>query len=673
MPTPPKPGETEKDFIGRCVPVVISEDGAPEKQAVAICYSMWDESKKRDNDMERKETIKTGTMYREANFKLPESIEEDQRSFEFAFSSEFQVERYFPEQDIRGMELLDHAEESIDLSRMDNAPLLLNHDTTDQIGVIENVTVQDRQMRGVVRFSKSQRAEEIRQDVIDGIRKGVSIGYNINRIKVERQETGMPVLRVSNWMPYEVSIVSIPADPSVGIGRSEELEVETVLERELVEPEPQIEIIKENRKMEEKEINVAEIEAQAARNASAKEKDRVLDITDLARKFNADSSLTEEALKNDISADEFSRQLLNAKFGEDNVTPVSNSEMPKDYLALNKREREGFSILRAVQSIAENGALTGYEKEISDEVAKKRGESPNARQIFVPMDVQCARFMQAEVFEKGGALVQEDVRGESFIELLRNKTVTDKLGVTRINNVSGNLAIPKQSGGATAYWLAEGASMPESDQEYGQVLLSPHRLGARTHITKQLMIQSDPSAEMLTRNDLTRVMAIENDRGYLNGSGASGEPLGLFNTADVNTVTFGGPPTWEKVVEFETLISEDNADEDGMVYVTTAGVRGKWKTTLKSSGVAGYLWEGSRADAEVNGYRAMKSQQIPDNKVVFGNWSDLLIASWSGMDITVDPYTNADAERVRIIVNTYSDCAVRHPESFAISTDAGNQ
>ena len=170
-------------------------------------------------------TIKTGMLFRSLTFERG-NIDTEKRTVEMTCSSELAVERWF------GMEVLDHSPESVDLSRMNaGAALLVNHDTRDQVGVVEESSIKDRKLRARVRFGKSARAEEIFQDVRDGIRKLVSIGYRVHKMTTEGVTEGVETLRAVNWEPYEVSLVPIPADNSVGVGReAAERQFETVVE-----------------------------------------------------------------------------------------------------------------------------------------------------------------------------------------------------------------------------------------------------------------------------------------------------------------------------------------------------------------------------------------------------------------------------------------------------------
>ena len=610
-------------------------------------------------DEYRKETIKTGTFYREANISLPEDV--DTRTIDFEFSSEYKVQRSFNGE--VGMELLDHSPEAVNLERMHNAPFLLNHDPNIQIGKIESYALSDGVMRGAVRFSKSALGEEIYQDYLDGIRSGISIGYSVNKVKREKEGDEV-IWRVTDWTGFEVSSVSIPADPN--INRSNEDQFDTS-----VEQERKIEIeIKESPKMEEKEINVKEIEEQARKAGRKAEADRVRSIGDLKAEFSVSDEIYNDAINNGLSADEFTLNALRGKFGEDSVKPIAPSATVESEIGLSKKETESYSIARAINSVLTTGRVQGFEAEVSDEISKRSNHSLAAGEFHVPYEAQNAkRVMEAEVFSTGGVLVDEDNAGMSMIELLRNKLVTTALGARNLSGLQGNVLIPKTTGATTAYWLDETAAVTASDMTLGNVLLSPHRLASRTHVSKQLVQQGSLDVESMIRDDIAKDQAVALDLASLFGSGVSGQPEGISLATGLNTVTFSTTPTWAKMLDFEELVAIDNADNGSFNFVTTAQTRAVLKATLKTAAVSGYLWEND----EINGYPAMVSQQMDNNRVLFGDFSQLILGSWGGMSILVDPNTIAEQNQTRIIVNSEHDVAVRHGESFCLSTDAGNQ
>jgi len=161
-----------------------------------------------------------------------EDINTEARTVNLSFSSEQPVERWF------GMEILDHNPDSVDLSRLqDSAPVLVDH-SGDQVGVVMEAEVKNKKGFATLRFSQGKRGKEVFQDIEDGIRKNVSVGYVIRKFEETKEEGKEPVFRALDWMPLEISIVSVPADQTVGVGRSfEDLGIEVVRKEEEKEEE----------------------------------------------------------------------------------------------------------------------------------------------------------------------------------------------------------------------------------------------------------------------------------------------------------------------------------------------------------------------------------------------------------------------------------------------------
>ena len=252
------------------------------------------------------------------------------------------------------------------------------------------------------------------------------------------------------------------------------------------------------------------------------------------------------------------------------------------------------------------------------------------------------------------------------------------LGARMLGNLVGDLSIPKQTGGATAYWITEGNAPTASNQTIGQVGLAPKTVGAFTDMSRKFVRQSSIDAEQFVRNDLAAVIARAIDKAVFNGSGIGAEPRGILQTAAVPTVaidTNGGNPTFAKMVELETKVAAADADMGTLAYVTNAVGRGKLKTVQKVTGEPRFIWEGD----EINGYTARATNLIPSNlskgtgtdlsPVIFGNWADVMIGMWGGLDILVDPYTQGNAGTVRVNALQDVDIALRHAESFAKCVD----
>lgn len=160
--------------------------------------------------------IKSPVQYRSVDI-VRESVNEEARTVEFSFSSESPVERFF------GQEILDHSPKSVRLGRMENGgPVLVDHDPSDHVGVVESISIDtDRVGRVRARIGRGARASEIFNDIVDGIRRSISVGYRVHEMQLEKRGEGADVYRVTDWEPLEVSLVAVPADASVGIGRSD--------------------------------------------------------------------------------------------------------------------------------------------------------------------------------------------------------------------------------------------------------------------------------------------------------------------------------------------------------------------------------------------------------------------------------------------------------------------
>lgn len=603
-------------------------------------------------------SIKTGPQYRSLAI-LRGEVDEEKRTVPLSFSSETEeVERWF------GIEILDHSPGAVRLGRLNNKGAFMDRHHGDQIGVIENAEIgADRKGRAVVRFGKGARAEELFRDVLDGIRTKVSCGYINHKMVLEEEGDNTPSkYRVTDWEPYEISMEPVPFDDSVGIGRNKESETETTIERGHVMND-------ENNGEEQRaasvpkpaQIDVTGIKKQAREDARKEELARCREIQEIGDKHNL-RDLARKFTQEGGTVDAFRCAVLE-EVG--NATPIA---LPNPKIGLSDKEVRKYSLVSAIRQLGNSQPLEGLEREASDAVAKMCGRA--AKGFYIPQDIMAEkRDLSAGDATKGGYTVGTDVLGSSMIELLRNKTVVSQLGAKTLTGLVGNIAIPRITGGATAYWLPENGEVTASDQSFGQLGLTPHRLVGDTAYSKELMMQSSIQVEAFVRDDLMRILAIEKDRAAINGLGANGEPTGIMNTTGVKTVTFGAAPTWAKVVDFETQIADANADVGQMAYITGPTVRGKWKTTVKVTNQAVFLWE----ENKVNGYRAESTKQVPSNKVIFGNWADFIMAEWAGIDIVIDPYSLKKKGQVEVTITLHCDMGARHAVSFCVSTDSGAQ
>ena len=580
------------------------------------------------------------------------TVDAETRTVEFPFSSEMPVERWF------GDEVLSHKSGAADLTRLnDGAPLLFNHNMDEIIGVVEEARIgEDKRGYARVRFAKTARADEVLGMVNDGILRNVSFGYRIAEM-TENVKDGKSTFMATRWEPYEISAVTIPADNSVGFGRSDDGDQRDVTVHRSEESAP-AEQPPEEITMTEAITPAVDVQVVATQAAEA-ERSRIAAISALGERFNQ-SDLSRKLINEGKSMDE-ARSAFLEEIKVDQK-PITGKEAD---LGLTDKEVRAYSFVRAIHAMANPGdksawAAAAYERELSEAASKKSGRA--ARGFMIPADV-LRRDLNVGTATAGGNLVATDLLAGSFIDLLRNRSVAVRAGATVLNGLSGNIAIPKQSGAATAYWVAESGAPTESQQTVSQVTMTPKTVGAYTDFSRRLTLQSSIDIETMVRSDLATVIALAIDKAALYGTNADNQPKGLTGQTGINTVAFAAAnATFAELVAMETGIASDNADVNGMTYLVNPAQRGVYKSTAKfGSGTDATIWEPGNT---VNGYRTEVSNQIVAGDVLFGNFAELLIGFWSGLDLMVDPYSNSTSGTIRVVALQDTDIAVRHAESF---------
>ncbi len=621
-------------------------------------------------------------------------VDDKARTVELSFASEFPVERWF------GKEVLDVTPKAVDLSRLNpGGALLINHDSDLLVGTVVSARVDgDRVARAVVKFGNSERAKQEFQDVLDGIRTKVSFGYRVNKMVKESEEKGVETFRVTDYTPYEISLVSVPADHTVGVGRTNTnefaVEIESMKRSLLLDPDPPTvgagapPVEPPPTRSQARTIEVT-IE-QARKKATADEQNRIREINAIAERINHPdvTDIVNDCIDNGTTIEEFRKLVIEGPAFR--ARPVQTAEM--GLLGMSDNDIERFSLTRAIMRRGEGRQLDGIEREASDALAKKIGREPKG--FYIPMDVAIRGFGDSKRIGKnqrqdvlaemmqlralvsnvqgaGGALVGTDILGSSLIDLLRNQMFVMQMGARSLTGLVGDVAIPRQTGGATCYWLGQGATVSRSQQVVDQLSLTPHRLAAATAYDKQLLAQASISVEAFIREDLTSIMALEKDRVALNGLGSAGEPAGILQQTGLSTlVTFAtaAKPLFTDYIQMETNLAANNADRGRLGYLTTPAVRGfsKGNAKINGSGTGGMVWESDT----VNGYPAKATNQVPTaTSVIFGRWDDMLIADWDGFDVVVDPYSLVRDGQIQVVIQMLTDIGIRHSKSFTYATN----
>jgi len=624
-------------------------------------------------------TIKSPVLFRGMDL---EDIDEDDRTVVFSFSSEEPVERFF------GIEILDHSPGAMRLGRLKTfGPVLVDHDLSDHVGVVVDVSVgADRRGRVKARFGKGARASEIFQDVVDGIRGNVSVGYRVHEMVLVSENDGVKEYRVTDWEPFEVSIVSVPADITVGVGRSSEVfevmirEDETMSDHDMtVKNEQSAE--SSNVPTERGDVSV-ELNRERER-AKMDEIARVRDISALGAKYDC-RELADKFIAEGKSVSEMTSAILDEidKRRKDVYEGAGSLDMPKS-------DARQYSLMRAIQAAATGDwSKAGLEREASKEIASRVGREPSG--FFVPTDIGWLsdrtksqlqqRVLTVGVATAGGYLKGTDHLGDEFIEALYPALVISGMGARIWGGLEGDVDVPAMNASTTTYWVAEDTAPAAGDPSFRQVLLQPRTVAGLVDISRRLMKQSSPSVEQALREDMVVKIASAIDAVAINGGGAN-QPTGILQTTGIGAVALGangGAPTYTSQSQLIKEVAIDNALMGNLYFLTNPNVVHTLRTTPK---VANTDSEMIMRDTvrTLFGYEVVETTNVPNNLTkgtatglsaeIFGNFRDLIIGEWGVLDLLVDPYTRSNVGGTRVTVFKDVDVAIARPQSFAAIQD----
>ena len=612
-------------------------------------------------------------------------------TIDIAISSEAAYERWF------GIEVLRHTPDAVDLTRLGDGrhPLLLNHNTDSQIGVVKSVRIDsDKVLRGGVQFSRSALGQEIKQDVEDDIRSHVSVGYFIDEIEeVKTAEDGTttvlrtltgeefsremrtqhgeayarsgpaaaraqgetpPTFVVTRWTPFEASIVPVPADVTVGVGRS------AGADSSVAKPTiPAIKVL-ETRKMSDIKTP-AELEIER--------RDAIASLAEQYAKYLQPEDGPKAVRDGKTSPGQFQQLIIERMAAKHTDTSAM-------HIGMTEKEAKRYSFGRAlIAATTGDWSKAGFEQECSRAVEKLMGRTPEG--FFVPFEAM-SRDFNVGTGSEAGNVVATNLRTDMYVDALRNAQVFGRLGVVYLAGLTSNVDLPRKSAVGTLGMLSEIGSASETNPNTAKATLSPKRVSAFTEVSKQALIQSGIPLEAMIRDDLVTGAAVLLENQFINGAGTGAEIQGLRNVSGIGTVvggTNGLAPAWSHVVDLESACANANAEPDRFSgYLVNTKTRGKYKQTQFGSNLP-FIWQ--NGDMPLNGYRAAITNNVPSNltkgtstticsSALFGaDWSMAVVGLFGAPDVTVDPYTKADTGQVKITLNQFADMKVRQPAAFA--------
>lgn len=583
-------------------------------------------------------------------FTVQKASDDDALTFRASLSSEYPVQRGW------GWEILAHTPDGVNMERAGSGlPLLANHNSQDPVGVAEKIGLEAGRLVADLRFFSTARGREFATMVGEGL-SGVSIGYTVDDMVAEGECDGSPVYRVTRFTPFEISIAPVAADPTVGVGRSR----------------PTLSL--RGKRVDQDNPNPTQ--------SVLDERTRIASIMDLAREYRQEE-LADNFIQHGRSVDDF-RVVLEQIASQApptrdqetrSIRPFGSGSPPGGRaIGMSDHELEEYSLVRALRATIDPKYReeAGFEFDVSRALGDSLGR--HSKGLLVPMDALSVRSVAKST--TGGNLVPTEYMAAQFIDVLRARSfVMDH--ATTLSGLGGDVDIPKKSTTGTAYWIEgdDADSLTNSDSTFSKVSLSPRTVGALTTFSHKMLVQSSPDIEQLVRIDLAATVASEIDKQALQGDGANHKPLGVFNTPGVGADTFANAtiPTFADVVAMEGALALDNADMGHLVYLADPVMMSALKRTEKASNTAQFIWTAGkeRGEGMMNGLPARYTAHCPVNKLVLGNWADLLVGLWGVIEVDADPYgSNFSKGSVTIRALMDVDVAVRREQSFTILEEA---
>lgn len=611
---------------------------------------------------------------------------EDDRRRELAFSSEYAVQRWF------GREILDHGAGCVRMKFMQSgrAPHLLGHDQSRVIGVIEKAWLdqEKKQGRAIVRFSRGQQASETLRDIDDGIMVNVSCGYQIHEMILEKSDDTEDTYRITDWEPLESSSVGIPADPTVGMGRSEATDD---IETRAVRATPtEVIHISTTTAQAERGITMSDTgtaaAGQKAPSATEHERERIAAIEALGKANRIDQRTVRGWIERGTPLAGPPNPETGEKSVSDSILEVveergKQKPLEATTLGLTRGETQKYSLFRAIRALkygSSNRRLmdeAAFELDCSANVARQLKRELTSS-ILIPAEVlqrpigaEAARAMATTPGAKGGYMV--GVQNMGFIDILRNRSVAMSMGARVLSGLQGNVTFPRQTGKVTVTWQGgEGTSITAADQALGQLSMTPKTCIAITDVSEQLLAQASPSAEAFVMADLANDVAIDGvDNAVINGTGGA-QPLGIKNTTGVTTGQDAASCTYAKVLAFPSTAGGANAIRGNPGWVTNTAGAAKLMQVARFSNTDTPVWEGNMMDGTLVGFRAMSSEQLASGNLIFGSWDEILIGEWGVLELAMDSGgTRFNQAQVGIRAMWMVDVLLRYPQCFVVSVN----
>lgn len=618
-----------------------------------------------------------------------------------SISSETPYTRYMADPEsgewVKALEVLGHKPGEIDDTRMRDGLVIQDTHYGEQIGIMDKPEVKDGKIVGTLRFGHSQKARDIEADALDGIKRNMSVGYIVNEYKRDGVDakTGLPIFRVTNWTPYEASFVNVPADTNIGVGRAE---ADETITRTAAKPAAE--------STNKKGIQIMDKPTTAGYTAGQKMK-----IREMASAAHVSGEEVADILISERSFEEIREELLNrrekylAELAKKPAKPAEESRAVIDEGDKAKiRQKYDFAkVLRYYAEVAESKYSSidiGFEREISDELAKQTGravqgillpdfignraaanQSDGGLTLGTPAyNTDTAAGGVTGIGGAGNNIIATMLLAGQFIDaLVATLVLREQLGAEVLTGLVGNISIPK-GGSITGGWISsEGGNAAKKNPTFGQITATPHTYGAYVDITRKLLLQSSVNVQAKVLEWLMYACANGLETAAFQGSGTAGQPTGLCTA--LTGKAWSDAPTFDKIVDLIAATKIANSYKPSMKFVGNSGVWAKLaktrdyevltdgaETSKNVGAIGGSVRLLDTATNKVIGRDFVEANLMPNTKLLFGDFTQLTVCLWSGTDIIVDPYANDTNGGLRLVALQDSDILIKRPESFGLAT-----
>lgn len=571
--------------------------------------------------------------------------------------------------------------EGADLSRLkNNAQVLFNHDRNDYVGVITDAWVENGKGMCSVKMGDNDRAKVIDADIASGILNKVSVGY-IVREELHNKEDD--TFYATKWQPYEISVVTIPADDNAEI-RCEMRHGISLIEfnqRREVMPKDTKETKPETKKVETTKTDEAQ---QNLERQMKDERSRVSAITKSARKLNISDEMVERAIVDGTSVNDF---LAN----QENVVPETPAPTSPQILGrkgdVSSRDDEdaaGFSIVRAIADAAIFQKVTGrnHKASRSFEMMSQSGGDLSLPTGLMAREDEAKRWEQRNLTAANAtSLISTNVL--SILQSLQNSIILGSLGAKMYLGLTENQVISVSNTTGDAAYTASGTKGPTQNEIYVARTLNPRRIAINTKLDKQIMINTSQAIQADATNDLFQAIGRGIQKGAFSGDGTGVNPTGIINTAGVATVagdTIFAAPSKKNLSIAETKTRTANVPQMGGAWVMSSAAFATLTTTLLSAGAAEHLAQYGMEEGmnlptgkTCTGRKVFTTNEFADSgagAAIYGQWAQLACGMWENLTINVDANSQAVTElgQIGIVVETFADSVILRPQGFVTTT-----